>query len=138
MSDNTSDTSVGRRKLLAGAGTVTLAGLAGCLGIGTPRSESSYTGYIVDNEYQKGLIFANTKILLKTHPTSSENEEFFIKIPGDEDLYDKAEQALREQRRVTVTYRRSFFENPFDAFSNASIATDIEVHDETAEDTDES
>ena len=121
-----------RRKFLGAAATASLTGLAGCMGVSmVPRSESSYTGYMVDNEYEKGLIFPNTKVKMKTNPRSSEVEEFYIQIPEDEELYEKAEKALRDQNRVTIRYKRGVIENPTDAFGNASIVTDMEVHDET-------
>ena len=128
-----------RRKFLGAIGGTGLAATAGCLGIGTPRqNESDYTGYIVDTENERGLIFPNTKIHLKTHPTSGTSEEFCITMPEDEEMLENARVALRDGRRVTVTYQRGIFENPWDCFDNSSMVLDIEVHDETADDVDDS
>lgn len=118
-----------RRKFIAGGSTAALAGLAGCMGLGTPRGESTYTGYVVDNEHEKGIIFRNSKIKLKTDPKSGTSEEFYIRTPEDQEMYDEAARALQEQKRVTVSYERSFFENPTDAFGEASVVVDLEVHE---------
>lgn len=118
---------------MALGGTVSVGALAGCMGFGSPRSESQYTGYIVDTENESGLIFKNTSIYLKTNPRSSEAEVFYLEMPGSEEMLEKARTALREQRRVTVWYERGIFENPSDAYANHSLLTDIELHDETFE-----
>ena len=118
---------------MALGGTASAGALAGCMGFGTPRSESRYTGYIVDTENESGVIFKNTSIYLKTNPRSSEAEVFYLEMPGDEEMLEKARTALREQRRVTVWYERGLWENPFDAYGDHSVLTDIELHEEALE-----
>ena len=119
-----------RRKLIAGTAAFGTATLAGCLGIGTPRGNSEYTGYVVDTEYERGLIFRNTTIHVKTDPKSGTGETFKIRIPEDRDLFEIAQEALSTGRRVRVFYKRGLFENPFDAFSNDSIVVDIKMLDQ--------
>ena len=94
-----------RRQFMAAGAVTGTAALAGCMGVGIPRGSSEYTGFI-----------------------------FRIRIPDDEDLYEIAQQALSEQRRVTVHYERGLIENPFDAYNNDSVVTDIVLHDETLDD----
>jgi len=123
-----------RRKFMAIGGTASVAAVSGCMGFGKPRSSSEYTGYVLDTEIESGLIFRNTHIHVKTSPRSSQSEDFYLRMPSEQELLDKAQKALREQRRVTVYYERSLFENPFDAYGSHSVLTDIELHDETLDD----
>lgn len=101
-------------------------------GIGTPRDTSEYTGYVVDTEYEKGFIFANTKVHLKTNPRSSEHETFCVAVPADEAQFRELQDAAVNQQRVTVTYERGIYEDPFDCFYDDSMVVDIQVHNDTA------
>lgn len=108
-----------------------IAVLALMPGIGTPRDTSEYTGYAVDTEYEKGLIFTNTKVHLKTNPRSSEHETFCVAIPEDEDTFRTLQKAARNGQRVTVTYERGIYESPHDCYNDSSMVVDITVHNET-------
>lgn len=111
------------------------SGCYGFLGAGVPRSESTYTGYVVDVEYEKGILFKNTKLLMKTHPRSSAVEQFCVKIPQDKQIYEKGRQALINQERVTIEYERNFWENPEHCMADASIVQDITVVGNTSNST---
>ena len=121
------------RQFIALALVVGLAASAGCLGMATPRSESTYTGYVVDVEYEKGLLFKNTQIHLKTHPRSSAVENFCVIIPEDEQFVQTARDALIDQQRVAVTYERPFYVNPGQCAGGSSLVKDIEVLNQTAD-----
>lgn len=124
-----------RRQFLKATGaTAAVGATAGCMGFGYPRSESEYTGFILDTEVESGIIFKNTHIHVKTSPRSSQSEDFYLRMPQDSEMLEKAQRALQEQRRVTITYERGLFENPTDAFDDHSVATHIELHDETLDD----
>ena len=66
----------------------------------------------------KGLIFRTSQVHLKTHPRSSAVEEFCL---VNEQQEQKAEEYLRNQQKVTVTYSRPFWVNPFTCEGGLSI-----------------
>lgn len=96
-------------------------------GTGTPRESSTYTGYVVDVEYEKGYIFENTKVLMKTHPRSSEHEEFCVIVPDDREIVETARTALVNQTRVTVEYSRPLYVNPMHCFYDHSLVRTMET-----------
>jgi hypothetical protein len=88
------------------------------LGFGSMRGESTYTGYVVDAEIDKGLIFRTSTVHMKTHPRSSAVEEFCL--PTGE-FEEEAEQALQDQEPVSVTYSRPLWVNPMTCDGGLSI-----------------
>lgn len=98
-------------------------------GVGTPRSDSTYTGHVVDVQYESGFLLKNTYIHMKTHPQASESEVFCVAVPDDESYVEEGRQALRNDQRVTVEYKRGIIEDPRDCKADNSLVTDIEIAD---------
>ncbi|WP_276273626.1 hypothetical protein [Haloarcula litorea] len=73
---------------------------------------------MVDTEIDKGFIFRTSQVHLKTHPRSSAVEEFCLVSDKQE---QKAEQYLRNQQKVTVTYSRPLWVSPFTCDAQLSI-----------------
>jgi len=92
-------------------------------GVGTPRGQSTYTGYVVDAEIDKGIVFRPSTIHLKTDQQASSVEEFCLVNKEQE---DKARQLSRNQTQVTVTYSRPLAVPIWKCQSGLSIVESIE------------
>lgn len=88
------------------------------MGFGSARGESTYTGYVVDTEIDKGLIFRTSQVHLKTHPRSSSGEEFCLTTEQHE---QEAKEYLQNQQKVTVTYSRPLWVSPFSCEAQLSV-----------------
>ena len=87
------------------------------------RGESTYTGYVVDTEIDKGIAFRTSQVHLKTHPRSSSVEEFCL---TNETLEQNAQQYLEEEQKITVTYSRPLWVNPFTCEGGLSVVKSFE------------
>lgn len=107
------------------------AALMAVLGLSTVRGQSDYTGYVVDMEYEKGIVFKTTQVKMKTHPRSSEHETFCVKVPDNGHQVDALREALAEQRRIRVEYSRPLYVPVWECDTGLSIVRDIEAVNET-------
>ncbi len=93
------------------------------LGFGSARGQSTYTGYVVDAEIDKGLLFRTSTVHLKTHPRASAVEEFCL--PTDE-FEKQASTYLQDQQRVKVTYSRPYWVHPMTCSGGLSLVRSFE------------
>ncbi|WP_153952876.1 hypothetical protein [Halosegnis longus] len=89
-------------------------------GFGVPKSESSYTGYVVDAEIDSGVITKTTQIHMKTHPQASNSETFCLTEGADSPMVDKIRDSVQNQIRIQVDYSRPFWVSPFECNSGLS------------------
>lgn len=87
------------------------------------RGESTYTGYVVDTEIDRGIVFRTSQVYLKTHPRSSAVEAFCL---NSDDLEQKAQDYLNDEQKVTVTYSRPLWVNPMNCEGGLSIVQSFE------------
>lgn len=93
------------------------------------RGESTYTGYVVDTEIDKGLIFRTSQVKMKTHPRSSAVEAFCLPT---EEFEEQAIQSLQDQEPVTVTYSRPLWVNPMQCDGGLSIVKSFSEAEEVS------
>lgn len=108
------------------AGLVLVGGmiLAGYLGVGEPRGESTYTGYVVDVEHDRGYIFRTSQLMIKTDTESSIAETFCLNSEQD---VENAKTYLEDQEKIQVEYSRPLWVNPFQCQSGLSIVNNMEL-----------
>lgn len=99
----------------------------GYTGISAARGESTYTGYIVDTEINKGILFRTSTAHLKTHFRSSAHESFCLPT---EELAQQAKQFQREEQKVRITYSRPLWVPPTKCDGGLSLIRDITPVDE--------
>lgn len=108
---------------------VVISAVGGITGLGTPRGESVYTGYVVDVEDDKGLIFRTSQALVKTDQESSVAEQFCL---DDESDVEAAKEFLQNGEKVDIEYSRGVWVNPFDCQSELSVTNSIEPANTTS------
>ena len=96
----------------------------GQAGFGDARGESLYTGYVVDTEVDKGVIFRTTTVHLKTNLDASSVESFCVKPEPEEDLLENLQEHQRNQDKVQIEYSRPYWVSPFGCSSGLSLVRD--------------
>lgn len=99
-------------------------------GVDEVRGESSYTGQVVDVEYEKGMLLQTTQLKVKTDRRSSSHETFCIRIPEDEQHVQTARRALEEGDRVEITYSRPLYVGVWECAQGTSIVQEIEISED--------
>lgn len=101
-------------------------------GLGDKRSESAYTGNVVDIENERGLLFVTTQVHVKTDRRSSKAETFCVH-PDNRDQLVTLREGLHTDSRVTITYERPRYVPVWTCEQGTSIITDVETHSEEAD-----
>lgn len=130
MSDTVDSISLGIVVLFL-AVFVVIPGLLGFMGISSMRAESTYTGYVVDVEHDKGVLFRTSQIHLKTHPRSSAVEEFCIHPSNEKEQLEKARQYLQQGEKVDVTYHRPLYVSHWQCEAGLSLVDSLDSSGDT-------
>ena len=103
---------------------VLLFSVFGFFGFGQARGESTYTGYIVDTEIDRGYIFRTSTAHMKTHFRSSAVESFCLQT---EELEQRAKELQAAEKKVRITYSRPLWVSPAQCDGGLSLIKDITV-----------
>lgn len=101
-------------------------------GLAPPTEESTYTGYVVDAEVDRGFIFRTTTIHMKTHPRSSVLERFCVLESNENSQLDQLRQSLYDQTRLRITYTRPAYVGIWDCNAHTTIIENIEIANKTS------
>jgi hypothetical protein len=93
------------------------------LGIGAARGESTYTGYIVDTEIDKGFVFRPSTAHMKTHVRASTHESFCL--PTDQ-MEQQAMEFQEQEQKIRITYSRPVFVSPTKCDNSVSLVQAME------------
>lgn len=96
----------------------------GFFGFGSAHGESTYTGYIVDTEIDRGYIFRTSTAHVKTYFRSSASESFCLQT---NDLEQRAKELQAAEKKVQITYSRPFWVSPARCNGGLSLIHDITV-----------
>lgn len=106
---------------------VLLFSVFGFFGFGQARGESTYTGYIVDTEIDRGYIFRTSTAHLKTHFRSSAHEAFCL--PTDK-MAQRAKELQAAEQKVQITYSRPVWVSPATCDGGLSLIREINAVEE--------